>query len=236
MKVVNFFLTLILSILFLFPAPKAEAGIIGEIVDFIGDMGKDPKEVAEKHADEILDALWKSAVLMEESKLCIAEALELDPREIAASQASIRAMTSDRHDLNAIRQSTYNSISEDELRVKTAQLLSIEDQVRYDQINRLLQKSKDARTAAHAYNIGAIGRITQATIHINRIDGSDEDQLKQVAQHLSARINEAKKLLQIQKQQSEMFHEVLEDLEERWNIKEPSKAEQQKIEREILPE
>lgn len=236
MKTIKFFLSLMLAIFLLIPAPKAEASIIGDIVDFIGDMGKDPREVAEKQTDEIIDALWKSAVLMEESKLCIAEALELDPKSIAASQESLRAMTTDRHDLNAIRRSTYNSISEDELRVKTAQLLSIEDQVRYDQINRLLQKSKDARTAAHAYNIGAIGHITQAVIHINRIDGSNEEQLQQVAAHLSARISEAKKLLQIQKQQSEMFHEVLEDLEKRWNIKEPSKAEQQRIEREILPE
>ena len=233
MKICKKIFAVLFATMLIFPIHSVEAGFLNELVGFIEDMQTDPQEAAERQSDQILKALWKSAVLMEEAKLCLAEALNFDPQSIAASRAVLQAMTVDRNDLNAIRNSTYHPISEDELRVKAAILLSEDDQSRYAQISKLLQKSKVARSAAHAYNADAVGHVTQALIHVKRIARHNR---AGAADYLGDRIQEAEKLLALQNKQSEMFHEVLEEVERKWNITEPTSSEVEKIEREILPE
>lgn len=218
-----------ISLIFV-PVQASAAGLLGDlIVDGI-------EHSAKKNADKILEALWKSAVLMEESKLCLAEALELNPRDIAASQEALRAMTFDRRDMNAIRKSIRREIPEDELRSKTAKLLTMEDQSKYESISKLLKRSKEARSAAHSYNSDAIGHIVSTLAHIAVLREVDPNAEARITRYFLSRVMDSRELLDYQQQQSKMFHNTLDVVEKKWNIKEPSKSERKKIEKEILPQ
>ena len=215
------------------PAGHTEAGgFLGGVVDY---FILDPEIAARKHTDLMVESLWKAAVLMEESKLCLYEAAEFDLATIAASQEAIRAMTLDPHDINAIRQSTYNEISEDELVRKSAMLLRIEDRADFEQALSLLTRSKHARSAAHHYNKAAADHIAQALLHIARIDENDKQAIARASEYLVYRVIDAEELIERQKRQSNMMHRVLDVVEKKWNIKEPSKKERKKLEKELLP-
>ena len=51
-----------------------------------------------------------------------------------------------------------------------------------------------------------------------------------------SRIMDSRELLDYQKQQSKMFHQTFDIVERKMNIKEPSKKEIKKIEKELLPQ
>lgn len=224
--------------LVLIPAPQpAEARI--SIKSFIRwgteKLLNDPERFAMERSDEILDALWKSAVLMEESKLCLAEALEFNPKRIAACKESIRQMTFDRNDMNAIRTSTYNRLSEDALKFGVSNLLSDDDRAMDAKIQALMKKSQAARSAAHGYNEDALEHITVAFDHIHSLQKKDPRAAERVMGYLIQRIGDAEELLHIQKKQSKMFHEVFEVFNRKYNVKEPTKKEIKRIEKELLP-
>ena len=217
---------------------QASAGFLSDLGGgLLGDLAVDGIEhSAKKSADKILVALWKSAVLMEESKLCIAEALEMNPREIAASKEALRAMTLDHKDMNAIRKSIRRELPESELQSKTAKLMTITDRTKLEQLSKLLKRSKDARSAAHSYNSDAIGHILSTIGHIavlHELDPAAEDR---IMGYFLSRIMDSRELLDYQKQQSKMFHQTFSIVERKMNIKEPSKKEIKKIEKELLPQ
>ena len=223
--------------LVLIPAPQtAEAGFWEEASKWTGGfIIENPETLAKKHVDGVLVSLWKSAVLMEESKLCLAEALEFDTERIAACKESIRQMTFDRNDLNAIRTSTYNKLSEDELKNGVSMLLSDEDRAMDTKIQSWMKKSQAARHAAHGYNKSAVGHIAQISIYVAMLKNNDPRAAERVLVYMVQRLGDAEELLKVQRNQSKMFHEVFEVFNRKYNIKEPTKKEINRVEKELLP-
>ena len=221
----------------LIPAPQpAEAGFFNQLLEFAGEiLIDDPEMFAIKHSDKILDALWKSSVLMEESKLCLAEALNFNPRKIAAYKESIRQMTFDRNDMNAIRTSTRDAIPEDVLKYGVSRLLSNEDRATDVKIQELMKRSQAARHAAHGYNEGALSHIARAFFHIERLKEKDPYAADQAMRYLIQRLGDAQELLSVQRKQSKMFHEVFDVFNRKYNIKDPTKKEIKRVEKELLP-
>ena len=223
--------------LVLIPAPQpAEAGFLNEIGKFfLEEWIDDPEAFAMHYSDEVLDALWKSSVLMEESKLCLAEALQFNPKRVAACKESIRQMTFDRNDMNAIRTSTYNGLSEDALKFGVSQLLSDDDRAMDAKIQALMKKSQAARHASHSYNKAAIGHIIKVFHNIGKLKEKDPQAAERVTNYFVHRLGDAYELLKIQRKQSEMFHEVFKVFNRKYNVKEPTKKEIKRIEKELLP-
>ena len=216
----------------IFPT-QASAGSLGDNLGF--NIVEVTETAVRKNANKILDELWKSAVLMEESKLCIAEALEFDPRYINTSQEILRDLNFNRKDMNAIRKSIYHKMPEYELQARIEKLKTINDQTKSDQFSKLLKRSKDIRVAAYSYNSDAIGNIVKTLemiTNLHDINPSAEDRLNE---SFLSQIKDSCELLYHQRRQMKMFYKTFNAIEKKLNIETPSRKELKQIEREILP-
>lgn len=212
---------------------QASAGSLGNNLGF--NIVEVTETAVRKNADKILTELWKSAVLMEESKICIAEALEMNPREIAASKEILQAMIFDHKDLNAIRRSINHQFLESEMQEKIAELMTITDQTKLDQLTKLLQRSKDVRSLARHYSSHITGRFSNAIGHLavmNEMNPAEEDR---IAGYFFAQIEDSDEMLKYQVKQMKIFDQTFNAIEKKLNIETPSRKELKQIEREILP-
>ena len=203
-----------------------KGGLGGAIIDAI-IIGK---------TKSMLKHLKKSSMQMSYAKIKMAEAMELNPETISAAKQAAIALSKTGDIVEGAKIAAQQDIPDNVLQAGATKLLSLEDQTKEARIQELLQEAEAARHAAHNNNAAAIG---DAVIIIGGLAKRLHDNPKGLERNLAICLVAAEAtqaLLKEQSSHSEQLKSINSMFKERWEIKEPTKKDIKKAEKNIEKE